>query len=134
TMMMALGDALAIALTERRGFTREDFSVFHPGGKLGKALLRVEDLMHGGKELPLVKQSASMRDTLLAITAKHFGCAGVIDGKGMLQGIITDGDLRRHMASKLLDKKAGEVMTKKPLTIRPGALAAEALAIMNERK
>lgn len=133
TMMMALGDALAIALTERRGFTKDDFSVFHPGGKLGKAFIRVEDLMHKGKELPLVKNSANMRDTLLAITAKRFGCAGIVDAKGKLAGIITDGDLRRHMSAKLLAKKASEVMTKKPLTIRPGALAVEALAIMNER-
>jgi arabinose-5-phosphate isomerase len=133
TMMMALGDALAIALVERRGFTRDDFSVFHPGGKLGKAFIRVEDLMHSGKELPLVKNTTNMRDTLLAITAKSFGCAGVVDAKNKLLGIITDGDLRRHMSPKLLEKKASEVMTKSPLTIRPGALAAEALAIMNER-
>jgi arabinose-5-phosphate isomerase len=132
TMMMGLGDALAIALVERRGFTHDDFSVFHPGGKLGRALLRVEDLMHQGKELPLVKNTTNMRDALLAITAKRFGCVGIIDAKGKLAGIITDGDLRRHMSSKLLEKKASEVMTKSPRTIRPQALAAEALAIMNE--
>ncbi len=132
TMMMGLGDAIAIALVERRGFTRDDFSVFHPGGKLGKAFLRVEDLMHVGKELPLVKENAAMRDVLLVITAKRFGCAGVVDGKGKLLGIITDGDLRRHMHPKLLEKKASQVMTKKPLTIRARQLAVEALATMNE--
>lgn len=133
TMMMGLGDAIAVALAERRGFTSDDFSVFHPGGKLGAAFTRVEDLMHGGKELPLAKEGASMRDVLLTITAKRFGCAGIVDAKGKLLGIITDGDLRRHMSPKLLDKKARDVMTKKPVTIRPGALAAEALGIMNER-
>jgi arabinose-5-phosphate isomerase len=133
TMMMGLGDALAIALVERRGFTRDDFSVFHPGGKLGKAFTRVEDLMHGGKELPLVKNGTKMRDALLVITAKRFGCAGVVDAKGKLLGIVTDGDLRRHMSAKLLEKKTADVMTKNPLTIRPQALAAEALNIMNTR-
>lgn len=133
TMMMGLGDALAVALAERRGFTADDFSVFHPGGKLGAAFTRVEDLMHAGPELPLAKEGAAMRDVLLAITAKRFGCAGVVDAKGKLQGIITDGDLRRHMSPRLIEKKARDVMTKKPVTIRPGALAAEALAIMNDR-
>jgi arabinose-5-phosphate isomerase len=133
TMMMGLGDALAIALVERRGFTPEDFSVFHPGGKLGKAFTRVEDLMHGGKELPLVNANIEMREALLVMTTKRFGCVGVIDAKGKLLGIITDGDLRRHMSAKLLDKKTSEVMTKKPLTIRPDALAAEGLGIMNDR-
>jgi arabinose-5-phosphate isomerase len=133
TMMMALGDALAVALIERKGFTRDDFSTFHPGGKLGKAFIRVEDLMHGAKELPLIAPNTPMRDALLAMTAKRFGCAGVVDSKGMLAGVITDGDLRRHMRPDLLDKKAAEIMTKNPQTIRPGALAAEALSIMNER-
>ncbi len=133
TMMMALGDALAVALMQRKGFTKDDFSVFHPGGKLGKAFIRVSDLMHGESELPVVGEKARMRDALLVITAKSFGCAGVLDSKGKLAGIITDGDLRRHMQPDLLNKKAGEVMTKKPLTIRPQALAAEALGIMNTR-
>lgn len=133
TMMMALGDALAIALVERKQFTRDDFSVFHPGGKLGKAFTRVEDLMHAKTELPLVRENARMKDTLLVMTAKRFGCAGVVDAKGKLLGVITDGDLRRHMSPRLLDKKAAEVMTRKPLSIRPQALAAEALGMMNER-
>ena len=133
TMMLALGDAIAVALIERRGFTKEDFSRYHPGGKLGKRFIRAEDLMHGQEELPLVKQSDKMNDVLLTITAKKFGCAGVLDAKGDLIGIITDGDLRRHMQPDLLAQPAGEVMTKNPVTIRPSALAAEALAIMNER-
>jgi len=133
TMMLALGDALAVALLERRGFTKDDFSKFHPGGKLGKAFISVKELMHSGDELPLVKESAPMRDALLVMTAKRFGCAGVIDAKGHLVGVITDGDLRRHMHPGLLDKKASEVMTVKPLSIRPAALAAEALGIMNTR-
>lgn len=133
TMMLALGDALAVALIERRGFTKEDFSVFHPGGKLGKAFVRVKELMHGKSELPLVTEIAPMQDVLIEMTAKRFGCAGVVNGKGQLIGVITDGDLRRHMESGLLTRNAREVMTAHPLTIRPGALAVEALALMNEK-
>ena len=132
-MMMALGDALSVALVQRRGFTKDDFSVFHPGGKLGKAFTRVEDLMHSGSELPLVGADAVMKDVLLTITAKHFGCAGVTDKNGKLAGIITDGDLRRHMQPNLLESKASEVMTANPKSIRPDALAVEGLAIMNEK-
>ena len=131
TMMMALGDALAVALLRRKGFNREDFSIFHPGGKLGKAFIRVSDLMHKHKELPLVQADAKMHDVLLVMTSGRFGCAGVVDAD-KLAGIITDGDLRRHMDG-LLSKKASEVMTINPRTIRPNALAAEALGIMNER-
>ncbi len=134
TMMMALGDALAVALMQRKGFTKDDFSVFHPGGKLGKAFIRVSDLMHGRKELPLAAENMKMREVLLVMTNKSFGCAAVIDVKGRLTGIITDGDLRRHMEPGLLDKTAREVMHGEPRTIRKEALAAEALGIMNERK
>ncbi len=133
TMMLALGDALAIALLERRGFTADDFSVLHPGGALGKRFIQVRDLMHGSDELPLVSMTDSMSDVLLVITAGHFGCAGVLDTAGKLAGIITDGDLRRHMDNSMLDKKAEEVMTANPLTINSKALAAEALAIMNDK-
>lgn len=133
TMMMALGDAISVALVNRRGFSKQDFSVFHPGGKLGKAFIRVSDLMHGASELPLVKESGIMRDVLLVMTSKRFGCAGVIGDSGELSGIITDGDLRRHMQADLLEKTAKQVMKASPLAIRPQALAAEALAIMNER-
>lgn len=131
TMMLAMGDAIAVSLLERKGFTREHFSIFHPGGKLGKALIRVNDLMHGGEHLPLVSADMSMRDVLLVMTAKTFGCAGVVCPEGTLLGIITDGDLRRHMQPSLLDRTAAEVMTPSPITIRSGALAAEALGIMN---
>ncbi len=133
TMMLALGDALAVALLERKGFTREDFSTFHPGGKLGKALIRVRDIMHDGDELPLIAIDASMQEAILAMTAKRFGCVGVVDGQGALVGVVTDGDLRRHMKPDLLAARASDVMTKSPLFIRPAALAAEALGIMNQR-
>ncbi|MBY0406676.1 MAG: KpsF/GutQ family sugar-phosphate isomerase [Rickettsiales bacterium] len=133
TMMMALGDALAVALMQRRGFTREHFSVFHPGGKLGKAFIRVSDLMHKGDELPLVAQNTPMKEVILVMTRKTFGAAGVVDESGTLLGVITDGDLRRHMEPALLERTAGEVMTQTPLTIRPGALAAEALGVMNTK-
>ena len=105
--------------------------MFHPGGKLGKAFIRVSDLMHGDDELPLVQSDTKMQQVLLVMTSKHFGCVGVIEN-GQLSGIITDGDLRRHMDG-LLTKTAHEVMTKNPRSIRPTALAAEALGIMNER-
>jgi arabinose-5-phosphate isomerase len=131
TMMLALGDAISVALVRRRGFSKQDFSIFHPGGKLGKAFIRVSDLMHGGDELPLVNQEDIMTDVLLVMTSKRFGCAGVVSENGDLAGIITDGDLRRHMRPDLLQKPAKEVMKASPLTIRPQALAVEALAIMN---
>ncbi|MCP1167920.1 KpsF/GutQ family sugar-phosphate isomerase [Limimaricola litoreus] len=133
TMTLALGDALAIALMRGRGFTAEDFRAFHPGGKLGARLAQVRDLMHGAAELPLVALDAPMTDALLAITGAGFGVVGVTDAQGGLAGIVTDGDLRRHMEG-LLDHAAGEVMTPAPRTIRPDALAAEALAQMNARK
>ncbi|HWT97422.1 MAG TPA: KpsF/GutQ family sugar-phosphate isomerase [Terriglobales bacterium] len=133
TMMLALGDALAIALLERRGFSAEDFKEFHPGGKLGQRLLRVSNLMHIGGELPLVAETASMSEALLVMTAKTFGCVGAVDPAGNLTGIVTDGDLRRHMGGNLLQMSVAEVMTPHPRSIRPAALAAEALGIMNEK-
>lgn len=132
TMMMAWGDALAMALLEVRGFTKEDFGVLHPGGKLGQALLRVEALMHSGDAVPLVAPDTPMQEVLLAMTTKRFGCAGVIEG-GKLIGLITDGDLRRHMNPKLLEKSARDLMTANPRTIRPASLAAEALGVMNSK-
>ncbi len=131
TMTLALGDALAIALMEHRRFTPDDFREFHPGGKLGARLSRVRDLMH--PDMPLVGLDTPMTDALLAITQKGFGVVGVTSGDGTLAGIITDGDLRRHM-DELLTLSAKQVMTANPRTIRPGALAEEALARMNERK
>ncbi|WP_425993828.1 KpsF/GutQ family sugar-phosphate isomerase [Caulobacter sp. DWR1-3-2b1] len=133
TLQMALGDALAVALLERRGFTASDFRVFHPGGKLGAMLRTVGDLMHGEQELPLAHIDAPMSDALLVMSEKRFGAVGVIDTAGALIGLITDGDLRRHMDG-LMSHIAGEVMTRAPLTIAPSALAAEALKIMNERR
>jgi arabinose-5-phosphate isomerase len=132
TAMLALGDALAVALLERRGFGASDFSVLHPGGKLGKILVRVEQLMHRGDEVPLVALATRMSDVLIEMTAKRLGCVGVLNGGGSLAGIITDGDIRRHMSPDLLGRQAVEVMTVGPKTIRPHALAAEALAIMNQ--
>lgn len=134
TMSLAMGDALAVALLERKGFSAQDFRVLHPGGKLGNSLLRVSDLMHQGDELPLVSADLEMRDIIPTMSAKRFGCVGVIDDGGNLQGIITDGDLRRTLAENLLSRTAIEVMTSGPKTIKPQALAAEAVALMNERQ
>ncbi|NGM51940.1 KpsF/GutQ family sugar-phosphate isomerase [Caulobacter sp. 602-2] len=133
TLQIALGDALAVALLESRGFTASDFRVFHPGGKLGAVLRTVADLMHGQDELPLIGQGAPMSEALLVMSQKRFGAVGVVDGAGALVGLITDGDLRRHMDG-LMGHAAGEVMTKGPLVIGPHALAAEALKVMNERR
>lgn len=132
TLQMALGDALAVALLERRGFTPEKFKVYHPGGKLGAMLSTARDLMHSGVETPLVGPDASMSEALLVMTEKRFGCVGVVDGDGKLVGAITDGDLRRHIDG-LLDHTAGEVMTKNPKVVSPDALAGEALAQMQGR-
>jgi arabinose-5-phosphate isomerase len=131
TMTLALGDALAIALMENRAFTPEHFRMFHPGGKLGARLLKVRDLMHG--DPPLVPETLAMGQVLLEITRRGFGVVGVTDAKGDLTGIITDGDLRRHLDG-LLSHVAAEVMTPLPRTIGPDALAGEALALMNDRK
>lgn len=134
TLMLALGDAIAIALLERKGFSADDFFVFHPRGKLGQKFLRVAELMHRGDELPLIDDDSVMADALLVMTAKRFGCVGVTDGKGKLCGVVTDGDLRRHMSGELLQRPTKTVMTADPKTIRPQALAAEALGVMNEKK
>lgn len=131
TMMMALGDALALALLERKGFCPADFHVFHPGGRLGRKLLRVRDIMHRGNEIPLVSPGALMSDAILVMTAKSFGCIGVCNAEGGLAGVITDGDLRRHMGDSLLAQTAEAVMNPNPKTIAPTALAADALGLMN---
>lgn len=133
TMMMALGDALATAVLRRRGFSAADFGSLHPGGRLGQKLIRVERLMHKGKSMPLVLSGVLMQEALIDMTAKGFGCLGVIDAHCNLLGIITDGDLRRHIGSALLDKKVEEIMTLNPLMIAPDLLAQEAIAIMNEK-
>jgi arabinose-5-phosphate isomerase len=131
TLMMALGDALAITLLERRGFSVADFRLFHPGGRLGRRLLRVADIMHVGEAMPLVAPTTPMSEAILVMTAKSFGCIGACDGQGRLVGIITDGDLRRHMGDDLLNRRVTEIMNLQPKTIDPGALAAEALGLMN---
>jgi len=131
TMMLALGDALAVALLERNGFTSSHFRDFHPGGTLGNKLLRVADLMHGAEELPLCEPTTDMSEAILVMTERTFGCIGVVGDDGDLLGIVTDGDLRRHMEPGLLENAAGDVMTPSPKTIRPQALAAEAVGIMN---
>jgi arabinose-5-phosphate isomerase len=134
TMQLAFGDALAIALLEERGFTAQDFRTYHPGGKLGARLTLVRDLMHGGATLPLARHGASMADAVLEISAKGFGCVGVVDEAGRLVGIVTDGDLRRHMAPDLMTRPVSEVMTPAPRTVAPDLLAAAALDLMNARK
>ncbi len=134
TLTLALGDALAVALLERRGFTPDDYKIFHPGGHLGRKLYKVEDLMHGVDELPLVAPDAPMSDVVLVMTQKTFGVAGVIDAQGHLIGIVTDGDLRRHIAGNLFSLTAADVMTRTPKFAARNILAAEALRRMNEWK
>lgn len=133
TMTLALGDALAVALMEHRRFTPENFRAFHPGGKLGAQLSRVVDLMHTGDALPLVSVDAPMSMALTQIGRKGFGVVGVTDAAGLLQGIITNGDISRHIDG-LGSLTAKEVMTRDPVTIEPDALAEKAVGIMNERK
>ncbi len=133
-MQLALGDALAIALLESRGFTAIDFGVFHPRGKLGAALKFVRDLMHTGEAVPLICRGAPMSEAIVEMTAKGFGCVAITDGNGKLAGIITDGDLRRHMRPDLLQQTVDTVMTTSPLTVRPDQLAGEALQLLNSLK
>jgi len=131
TMQVALGDALAVALLTRRGFTAADFRQIHPGGRLGARLRRVRDLMHTGDAMPLASPDMKMATALVRMTEKRFGCLGITDADGRLRGIITDGDLRRAMGPDLLDRSARDVMTPSPRTIGPDALAVEALHDMN---
>lgn len=133
TLMMALGDALAIALLSLKGFSANDFRVFHPGGKLGNQLLRVADRMHIGKKIPLVYTTDLMSSVLIEISRKGVGCVGVVDESQCIQGVITDGDLRRHMNPDLLQKTAADVMTKNPICIHKDMLMSEALALMNQK-
>jgi arabinose-5-phosphate isomerase len=137
TAALAMGDALAMGLLERRGFTIEDFAVLHPGGRLGKKLVRVEDVMHAGEQAPRVRPEAAMKDVLFEMTKKRLGMTTVVDGDGRLLGMISDGDLRRHMEKAgyaLLDQTAGQCMTPRPLTVRRKELATAALALLEERK
>ena len=130
TLMMAYGDALAVALIEARGFTASQFARFHPGGALGSALARTEDLMHAGADMPLIAAHARMGDALIEMSAKGFGCVGVTDGDGRLTGIVTDGDLRRNMSGDLTARTVSEVMTADPMTASPDDLASDALRRM----
>jgi arabinose-5-phosphate isomerase len=133
-MQLGLGDALAIALLESRGFTALDFRDLHPGGRLGALLAFTRDLMHGGAEMPLTPIGTRMSDAIVEMSAKGFGCVGITDAAGHLVGIITDGDLRRHMRPDLLDVRVEDVMTKRPNTVRPDQLASEALEMLNSLK
>ena len=132
TAMLALGDAMAVALLERKGFSAADFKVFHPGGKLGRRLLKVSDLMHTGDAMPMGSEDTAMADALITMTAKGLGCIGIVDATGALAGVITDGDLRRHMDSQLIGRRADEVMTRNAKTVDPDMHAGEALRFMNE--
>lgn len=134
TMSIALGDALAVALLERKGFTESDFRMFHPGGKLGRQLETLRHLMHTGDELPLVRSDVLMDQAVLTMTSKHFGVLGVVDEAGVLIGVVTDGDLRRHMSPKLTEMPVCDVMTGDPITARADAMAGETLAQMNARR
>jgi arabinose-5-phosphate isomerase len=133
-MQLALGDALAVALLESRGFTALDFSTLHPSGKLGAMLKFVRDLMHKDTSVPVKPLGTKMSDALVEMTSKGFGCVGVIDARGDIVGIVTDGDLRRHMRPDLMTASVDEVMTKDPKTISPDLLASEALEILNSSK
>lgn len=131
TMQLAIGDSLAIALLEARGFTAHDFKIFHPGGSLGANLKYVSDVMHKGDRLPLALAGSPMAEALVTMTEKSLGCLGIVDKKGRLLGVITDGDLRRHMGADLLKAKVDDIMTTKPKTIQAGMLASAALELIN---
>ncbi len=133
TMMLALGDALAVSLIDAHGFNPEKFGVFHPGGKLGSNFLKVRDLMRQGQDIPLVSANQKMSDVLFEMTSKHLGCTGVIDSENELIGIITDGDLRRHIDNNFFTHSAAEIMTKNPVTTSSQTLAVEAIAVMNKK-
>jgi len=133
-MQLALGDALAIALLESRGFTAVDFGVFHPRGKLGAALKFVRDIMHTGQAVPLIERGAPMSEAIVEMSAKSFGCVAVTGRDGKLAGVITDGDLRRHMRADLLQAPVDDIMTVSPKTVRPDQLAGEALQLLNASK
>ena len=134
TMMMALGDALAVAVLRRRGFDAGNFKILHPGGKLGAMLKTAADIMHRGEDMPLIKSGAALNDGLSEISAKSFGCVGVIADDGALIGVITDGDVRRMVARRDTPRVVDEAMTRAPVGVRPDALAASVLQLMNDRK
>ncbi|MCB8839410.1 KpsF/GutQ family sugar-phosphate isomerase [Aurantimonas sp. VKM B-3413] len=131
TLQVALGDALAVALLERRGFTPGDFRIFHPGGQLGASLTHIGDIMHTGKELPVVSSGTTMSEAILIMTRKGFGCVAVVDHNDHLIGIVTDGDLRRNLRNDLMARSVDEVMSRDPKTIEPETLAMKALDLIN---
>lgn len=133
TMMLALGDALAVSLIDARDFNSEQFGTYHPGGKLGSNFLKVKELMRVDSQIPKVTKDKKMSEVLVEMTSKHLGCTGVINDQGELLGIITDGDLRRHIDQNFLNHSAEEIMTKNPVTALPSMLAVEAIAIMNKK-
>ena len=134
TAMLALGDAIAISLMKSKKFTKKKFYSFHPGGQLGKKLLLVKNVMHSGKKLPLINENLPMTTAIIEMTKKRFGCLGVVSKTNNLIGIITDGDLRRHMEDNILEKKTSYIMTKKPKTVGENIFAIEALNIMKKNK
>ena len=134
TATLVLGDILTVGMIERKGFSKEDFNDRHPGGKLGSILKRVSDLMHTGQEMPILDENSNMQAVLLEMTSKRLGCVGFINQAGDLTGILTDGDLRRCLSSKILEEKAIDLMTRNPKTISPNAMTAEALKIMHDKK
>ncbi|AJC81086.1 arabinose 5-phosphate isomerase KdsD/KpsF-type protein [Rhizobium etli bv. phaseoli str. IE4803] len=131
-MQLALGDALAVALLEARGFTATDFHVFHPGGKLGASLTHVADIMHTGERLPLVAKGTPMPEAITVLSRKHFGCVGVLDEQGRLCGIVTEGDMARNLTRNLAELAVDDIMTKTPKTVKPTMLATAALALLNQ--
>lgn len=133
TMMLALGDALAVALLESQGFSRQDFARLHPGGQLGAQLKPVAEVMHRGAALPLLQGTATIRDVVLEISQKRFGCVGILEQERLI-GLITDGDLRRHLDSDLMSQSAGQIATDNPVTIASDMLCAEAITLMEEKK
>ena len=134
TATLVFGDLLAIALLERKGFSKTDYKARHPGGKLGAVLQKVSDLMVSGDSVPLIKENSSMKDALMIMSTKRLGCVGIVDSKGNLQGIIVDGDIRRNMSDDLFSKNVNDIMTKNPKVTTKNILAAEALNQMNEKK
>ncbi|MFW8586671.1 KpsF/GutQ family sugar-phosphate isomerase [Rhizobium beringeri] len=131
-MQLAIGDALAVALLEARGFTATDFHVFHPGGKLGASLVHVADVMHTGERLPLVAKGTPMPEAITVLSRKHFGCVGVLDEDGRLCGIVTEGDMARNLTRNLSELAVDDIMTRTPKTVKPTVLATAALALLNQ--
>lgn len=131
-MQLAMGDALAIALLETRGFTARDFHVFHPGGKLGASLRHVADVMHTGDRVPLVAKGTSVPDAISTLSRKHFGCVGIVEDDGRLCGIVTEGDLARNLRHNLSELLVDDIMTRTPKTVKPAVLATAALAMLNQ--